>query len=386
MKKLDGKKFTRVFLRFVVAALVLVLIFVLPGLSLGGMEDEMSFIYKSFLGSKSKYQGVIEIWNIDTFESGTASKTSYLSDRAKEYQRQNKGVYFLIRNLTEQECLNMLSKGQTPDMFSCSYGVAEEIKEFIQAYKFLSDISIKEEFLNAGKSSGELYGLAWCRGVYCLISTARHLEAAKVEDISGVKLSDIALTSGYTVKNKNSEKVVYSLSYGVNKYLLPNRALSSYNSSELESISEHALDIDAKSQTQYSAYCNFIAGQASVLLGTQRDVARMENRVKLGKASDVIYQPLTSFTDLVQFMFIAKSEDNSKCEIAEGFAKFLTAEQSQKKLADIGMFSVANISENPYKSGVMFDIASEINGIQACLNVFVTKSEIEKLQKDFMPS
>lgn len=332
-------------------------------------SDDMQLIYQNFLGTKSKYQGIIEIWNVDTFESGSASKTSYLSSMAKSYQRKNRGLYFMVRNLTEQECMNLLESGQSPDLFSCSYGVAEQIREHIQSFSATDDVSIKSDFLNAGKVGDELYGLAWCRGVYCLISTAKHLERAKVENVESVKLSDIVLSSGFKTTNKNKETITYSVTYGANKYNLPNNALPSYNDSGLESVSELAIDVEANTQTQYSAYCNFIAEKSTILLGSQRDVIRMENRVKLGKVTDVIYQPLNDYCDLVQFMFLAKTENKDKLFYMEDFSKFLTSAPCQERLSEIGMFAVAPLQNNPYKNGIMFDIASEIDGVCRVKNV-----------------
>lgn len=383
MKIKNTKKVLNIIKRIALSVFVLVMILVLPTIQIKG-DSELSNIYSVFLGNKSKYQGVIEIWNIDSFESGTASKTSYLNSMAKAFQKKNKGLYIIVQNLTETECLNLLSQGNSPDLFSCSYGVASEIQNYVQAFSDVSDVNLKEEFYRAGVVGNNLMGLAWCRGTYVLISTEEKLNKANVEITDGLKLSDIALTSGYVVETKKGEKTIYSLSFGSQKYLLPQEAFKAYNNKGLQSISEGVLDKDILEQTSYSAYCKFIANETTILLGTQRDVARMENRVKLQKASDVIYQPLSKFTDLVQFMLLAKNENELVREYAEKFAKFLTETNQQQRLCDIGMFSVASLEKKLYETGVMSNITSEINGICEVPNIFVSKSEIAKLQEDFI--
>ncbi len=383
MKKINTKKVLNITKRIVLSVLVIALIFVIPTISVKG-DNELANIYSVFLGNKSKYQGIIEIWNIDSFESGTVSKTNHLNNMATEYQKKNKGLYIITRNLTENECLNLLAQGITPDLFSCSYGIASEIENYIQEFSNNDGINIKNEYYNAGLVKGKLMGLAWCRGNYVLISTESKLEKAKVEVKEGLKLSDIALSCGYKVTTKKGEKTIYSLTFGSQKYILPQVAFKAYNSKGLQSISDESLDKEVLNQTSYDAYCKFIADGSTILLGTQRDVARMENRVALQKVQDVIYEPVKSYTDLVQFMFVSKIEDSVKREYAEGFAKFLTETSSQQKLAGIGMFPVSVLPENPYKTGVMSFIASEINGIYEVPNVFVSKSEIAKLQKDFI--
>ncbi len=371
---MNKKKFKAIFVRAIFFVLAIVMFFVLPLVKIGENED-LSRIYSIFVGKKSEFQGVIEVWNIDTFESGSISKASFISLVAEDFQNQNKGVYVVVRNLTEYECLTLLESGEMPDLFSCSYGVAEKISSYVQAFSSTDDIDIREEFITAGSVNGSLMGLAWCRGVYVLISTEEKLSKAGIDTSEGVKLSDIALTSGFEVES--SGKTVYSLCYGTNKYLLPKLALSAYNDSGVDSISQTSILADSEGSTSYEAYCSFLAGESTILLGTARDVLRMENRVKNGKISDVIYQPLTEFSDMVQFALVANTGDSLKAKYAESFAKFLTSTKCQEKLASFGMFAVKTIDENLYSNSVLRDIALEINGKLEVLNIFISESEIE---------
>ena len=75
----------------------------------------MAHIYGAFIGNKSEYNGVIEVWNIDSFEGGTKPKVSYLEYQASRFQKENKGTYLVIRNLTEGECVNLINGGVVPD-------------------------------------------------------------------------------------------------------------------------------------------------------------------------------------------------------------------------------------------------------------------------------
>ena len=117
-----------------------------------------------------------------------------------------------------------------------------------------------------------------------------------------------------------------------------------------------------------------------MLLGSNRDVFRMENRVKNGKVSDVIYYPLSKFTDLVQFMFIGKNASEEKFETINDFASFITGESTQKLLANFGMLPVNMADENDYNNSIMKDIIPEINGDLTLYNVFLSESEITELR------
>ena len=365
MKK---KKIFKFIFRILVGIFAIILILTLPFIGVG-ISDDFSFISSKFVGSKSKYQGIIEVWNIDTFESGTNPKTNYLNTVAQSFQKQNKGLYILVRNLTEYECMNLLSQGVKPNIFSCSYGLSDKIKDYIQPFSKTDNLNVKNEFTEAGMVDNELYALAWCLGVYCFISTDSHLTKAGVNLNEIIKLSDLSLSLGYEVKSKKDTKIVSSLSYGVNKYLLPKQAFSSYTNKELVTTSKYSLDENSDMQSQYSAYSRFIAGESVILLGTQRDIARMENRLKNEKISKVYYDYINSFTDLIQFSFLAKNEDYVKLEYCEMFAKFLTESKNQKKLSEIGMFPVTGQTD-VYNSGIMLDIILDLSGFKGLKCIF----------------
>lgn len=357
MKKINKKSMFFIAKSLISLCLTVALLFFLPTVHVF-VGDNASFLYEAFIGKKSKYQGIIEIWNIDTFEAGTASKDSFLEARAKDFEKQNKGLYFLIRNVTEQECMNMLEAGELPDLFSCSFGVAPKLQKFLKPVS-TNKFGIAENYLKAGKIDKVQFALPWCRGAYCLISTKANLEKAKVNTDTKFDLISNALKLGYEVHGKKKTHSVFSLSFGRSNYLMPENALLSYNVNILESNEKLAFNAETAKSSTYSAYCSFIAGESVMLLGTQRDVARMENRVKNGKASDVVYAPLLRFNDLVQFVMIAKSNNSNREFYAEEFAKFLVSKSSQSKLSSVGMFSVLTGENCAYENGVMFDIALE---------------------------
>lgn len=379
MKKFKFK-FSFVLKRVILGVLTVVLLVFLPCVGLES-DGNAELIYNVFVGAKSKYQGIIEIWNVDTFESGTVSKTNLLNAAAKKFQQKNKGLYVLVRNVTENECLNMLNDGQFPDMFSCSYGVAGLIKENLMGIEE-GAFNIYTNFLNAGKNEkGELLGVPWCAGSYYLISTKSNLQKAKID--GEVDLLEIALDHGYEVTNKKKTKIVYSLDFGMGRYLVPQMAIASYNDSKKLSVSENSFNSQNIKSSSYSAYCRFVAGESVLLLGTQRDVFRMKNREVNGKISDVLYKPLTKYTDLVQFMFMTKGEDDVKNYYKQEFAKFLTSDYVQQQVMDSGLFCVKNIENIVIKQGIMQDIIHENIANYTLNNVFLTKTEIDELRDVF---
>lgn len=339
--------------RISVLVLALVILFISP-LAKFSANDDLNYIYSTFIGKKSEYNGVLEVWNIDTFESGTASKSSFLEMAGKEFQKKFKGIYVVVRNLTVGECQNLLNSGELPDVLSCSYGVSEIIKDKIRPYE-KTNKEILPNFLNSGKMGEMVYGLPWCFGVYSLISTKSKIEKAG-KFVDGVKLSEIAFDSAYEYKSGKKTKKSASITFGTGEFLLPKNALNAYN--KAESTQSKNSDIELIFKSQYSAYSAFLSNGATILLGTHRDICRMTNRELKGKVSDVLYQPLLSWTDLVQFAFLCKNGDNLRKKYAENFALFLTEGSNQKQVEKIGMFPVVAVNESQYK-GIMLDIILE---------------------------
>lgn len=81
-------------------ALIAVLIFVLVLASTIGLAAEnKDKLVKKFFGEKTSYQGIITLWNIDTFEGGTVGKSYFLESVASRFEAQNKGALIKVENL-----------------------------------------------------------------------------------------------------------------------------------------------------------------------------------------------------------------------------------------------------------------------------------------------
>ena len=378
MKK---NKIKRAILSVFISIFVIILTITLPFVGVKN-SDDLHNIFSVFVGERPEYQGIIEVWNIDTFDGGSASKSSYLNLVAKAFEKKNKGIYVMIKNLSEYECINLIQKGYYPDLFSCSYGVASEIKDYIVPFLDVNDININEKLLNAGKIGNDAYGLAWCYGYYLLISSKNHLKNAGfynkfgVEENSEFKLSDYAGFCGY--EKQKPAKIITSLTYGINKYLLPKYALYSYNNKGLNNSLDFAIDETVNNSTSYDAYTKFLSGASVMLLGTQRDEVRINGRVESGKLDGVIMEKITSFTDLIQYIFLAKGDNYSRQKASTDFVKLIFSAEYQSKLYDIKLCStIDNKGDN---SDTMSHITSDF--ISNCMvnNVFIAKSEIYNLQ------
>ncbi len=372
MKKITKK----VIKRLILSVFVIVLIITLPMVSLK-TDNNMELIYKSFVGKKSDYLGFVEIWNVDTFEGGSVSKESILSKVAKEYQNENKGTYVIIRNISENECKNMIAKGQLPDLFSCSYGVANDIKDYVVPFNEEFN-DIYNNLLSTGVYNNRQYAIPWCYGNYYLFSTSERVERFFKEG-EKINLSKIALETGYVKNSGKKEEIIYSLGFGSNKYLLPQIAFKTYSNREI-ALNNYAVNKDSSMEnTPYDAYCDFLVGGCNVLLGSGKDLIRLKNRESSGKLDGLIVERVGGFTDLIQFAFLTK-KDSKRYNHAQAFVKKLLSFDTQTKINNSGLYAVNKSVINEEINSAMSNIIPKNIESYKCCNVFLSKSEIEHLQ------
>lgn len=230
------------------------------------------------------YQGIITVWQIDSFEGGTGSRKQFLLDCGTSFEKKHKGVLIMVTTHTINSAEENFKKGVYPDLIS--YGVGLDIQN-------VSKIKTENPLAVALLGSNE-YGAVWCRGVYCIIENVNY----KGKEEFSLTVSKGNFTNPL-VALLDAEKV-----YAVNKVLTP-------------------LD----------AYVNFVSGNTRYLLGTQRDVVRLNNR-----GFEYGVEALNGFSDLNQFISVV-SKDEQKRFYAEQFVNYLLSDDIQKSLNKIAMFS-----------------------------------------------
>lgn len=105
---------------------------------------------------------VLSLWNVDTFEGGKGSRTSFLGKVASAYEKQNGDTMIMVSSRTFEGAKAAIEQGELPDMIS-----------FGSYFPYLAPI---------GEPS------VWCKGFYVLYSMQ--------EDFSGVELTNTVLSSG----------------------------------------------------------------------------------------------------------------------------------------------------------------------------------------------
>ena len=113
-------------------------------------------------GGSEQETVVLSLWNIDTFEGGKGSRTSFLGKIASSYEKKNENTMIMVSSRTLEGAKEGIEKGELPDMIS-----------FGAYFPYITPI---------GEPS------VWCRGCYVLYSTQ--------EDFSKVTLANTVLSLG----------------------------------------------------------------------------------------------------------------------------------------------------------------------------------------------
>lgn len=198
---------------------------------------------------------VLTLWQIDSFEGGRGSRAEYLRSLAQDYAK-TANVYIEVTALSSDAARTNISAGVVPDIIS--YGAG---------------------FYGIESLVLEGYGKAWCRGAYCLI-------ALSGTDFSSVSTANTVINEGKD-DNLVSVAALFSGLQGAD-YAAPT-----------------------------SAYVSLISGEYDFLLGTQRDVIRLQTR---GESFEV--KPLPEFNDLYQYITVL-TRDGEKAVVAEEYINYV---------------------------------------------------------------
>jgi len=259
----------------------------------------------------------LELWNIDTFEGGKASRSAFLEKRAIAFQKDNTNVYVVMRNLTLIQAEIQLANGIQPDFISFGTGAGELFESY--CVDLSKNFGVRSDLSVGGKGKA----VPWCMGGYVLCS-----------------LGDVDISEVDNVLNTDTENGTLGFGYESSVALNALNENITVSSQNIDAIYINSLNYG---YSQYSAYEDFLDKRFDVLLGTQRDFYRLENRLSIGALSDCNFNYLGGYTDLLQW-FAVTTTDESKQVIAEQFIEYVLSENVQQKLTDIGMFSVLDIS------------------------------------------
>lgn len=315
----------------------------------------------------AKFEGILDLWHIESFEGGTGSRSEWLKRRSISFEKQYKGCLVSVTTLTTEQAKYKLEQGQRFDLVSFSPGVGFDLLPYLLPFE--GEVGgVRADLLAGGRVDGKVYGVPYLMGGYVL--------AAQVKNLDRFENKDLAENIfGYAFEKKVGKKTVslYSAACGYGTFNQPTLALA------LNTSATSANALIGEGLTQYEAYERFLTGNHhTVLLGTQRDVVRLNNRISQGRLGGCVFRPLGGFTDLVQYVAVG-SADSGKTFFAKKFVVFLTSEAVQQKLAELNMFSTACVPL--YSEGAMCELEKALESVRT-INVFSDPALLSQLRNE----
>ena len=267
------------------------------------------------------YKGVINLWLVDSFEGGSGSRQSWFTKCSAKFEAQNKGLFVCVTALTESQLADKLESGQNFDMICFSRGVGASLLDKLAPLD-VDFGGVMDNFIESCKVSGRPYAVPVYTGVYCLF--------ARQSQQSGDLLAN-CLSTTFTRKIGKNKVQLAPLVCGFTPYNSPLTALAMSGVKGTFSPNYN--------RSQYTAYEQFVGNKTAVtLLGTQRDMYRLDKRLQMGRMENLLFAPLTSYTDLVAYVGIGRTTQNAN--ICAKFVQYLLGDTVQQSVTDMSMFSV----------------------------------------------
>ena len=249
---------------------------------------------------------IYTIWNIETFEGGGKARVDYLKNVVRTMEKTHDGLLFMVKTIQPERLESELGEA-SPDIISFGFGVGDIVLNKLIAFDKTYDI--RDELIESGSFSSKVYALPY-------------------------------IVSGYAMITHNENQNEDNFHVGVSQYVKPQTIYSELNLTPTET------------QTSFEAYKSFVYDKSVSLLGTGRDVFRVNNLNELGRTNATI-TPISTYTDLIQYIGITKSDD-----VIQEFLSLLFSDENQFSLVNYSLFSAKYTKI--YSQGIYNDMENAI--------------------------
>lgn len=242
------------------------------------------------ISGNNKNLKIYELWHIESFEGGGANRQNYLNQICLKYEKENPSTLFMVKRIKAEQLGDML-KENIPHLISFGEQVAKTLLPYLNYFD--NEYNIQDNFLESAKYNRNLLALPYIASGYCYFT--------KINNVKNFEL--------YTANDN-----LHSASHLITENINNNQTLSSYD-----------------------CYVKFVNNSNIKLLGTARDLFRIKNLESNGRF-DINYQPLSTFTDLIQYM----GKTTNDKEISR-FIDFLMNYENQQGLSKLSLFSTTQL-------------------------------------------
>ena len=287
-------------------------------------------VYKQWLnGEQLQWKGVMKLWHVVDWNTGGTSGTTYLKNRALEFEKNHGGIFIEVEGMTQEEADQRIAAGETPDMITFTTGYTPALN--------LSEISMPTQIKPQLKTSAQLDGknraVPFMMGGYVMLAN-RTLFAQNGIDLPldgewDLETLQEAVADFTALQENNGE--IFAIGYENSQWGLAQASMLTYLEGTVATAGNSILTEDA-----LQAFCD---GKLAIYFGNQGCLNNVKSAAMEKGLSYEIYS-MGNYTDLVQYIAITEGENREKQKIEEKFILSLLSEKNQKKLADLRVFSV----------------------------------------------
>lgn len=339
MKSAKIKNILKYIIKLLMSIFIVFYIFVAPVTIFPFLKQSQGYVNKEI---EIDYMGILELWNIDTFEGGSVSRTTFLEKRAIEFEKKHTGTFIMVYSMTSEQAKIKIQSGNLPDMVSFGIGAGDMLLPSLEVLN--TNYNVREDLINGGNFNGNQMAIPYLLG-------------------------------GYTIINDNNSQYENSIINGVlgcGENSCNNGVLALCVNGMQANLSETNSQLDT-----FSAYDKYLDKKFDSLLGTQRDMYRVVNRVNKGNMSARSFYNLSGFSDLIQYIGVCKT-DQIKQKISKQFIEYLLSDYCQEKIESINMFSVTG--KKLYSSGEFSEMETTLQSSLKTVNVFLSKEKLDEIK------
>lgn len=256
------------------------------------------------LKGNEKSQTIYTVWHIETFEGGGKARIEYLKSIARNMEKENSEVLFIIRQINPEKLRDELEASQ-PDIISFGFGVGKMVLPFLCEQEYTFDV--RDELIFSGSFNQKFYAIPY-------------------------------IVSGYAMFCHSTTGAEFHC--GQSTFTSPQNIYNPLGLSPLEN------------ETAYEAYKDFVYNKNVKLLGTGRDLFRVNNLNSIGRTNAMI-SPVDTYTDLIQYIGIINN-----CDVSKRFLRNCLSVENQSKLTEYSLFS--SLYNKLYYDGIYNDMENAI--------------------------
>ncbi len=298
--------------------------------------------YQWLQGSSPKWTGIAHVWHVVSWQVGQGSAASWLEKKARSFEKRNSGVYISVEGMTAQEYKKRISEGEMPDIISFGPGLIDNPVEMLEIVE--APDKIKSSAKESAVYNGNTYAVPYMMGAYGLYINEELVQSAGIDylDVSagGIALNDF--NELLTLLKDNSKEGITPLVYSIKENAVsPVSLMYLYTGDGIDDTGALFKNAASTTTEDKNAYSLFYTGKAGILLDTHRVAFDLTNE-KSEMAYSFAVTGISSYTDMVQYLGITKTDNSNKKEVLQKYINYMLRDDIQKSLSSIGVFSVVS--------------------------------------------